>query len=1059
MIQEELHSSYKKGEAEYMLKLKQKIALVLALILALGAMVPVQAEDLAERIRELIQKESTPGKETSASQEKEVGKKDLVEQTDDVQELSLHDGSDEDELLFTDEAINSRSGFSPDLMMADAETSVYADSNLTMRLGVIKKKSVVYAISLSDNAVRIALVSGSEVIEGFVSVDSLNTLSKGTRSSYMTVSNRGIRVYDQKLLGISFTKASDSITAAPNATDIHKATATPMSQTTSTPKATATPKVSPIDTPKTVATPQETVAFTASPATAVPSGYPSIVRQPVSVSGVNGKYTLLYVKANNVKSYQWQYSMDGGNIWTDLTNNSVWIGNKRASMYFYPSIKYESYLFRCKVTNNEGSVYSNAVTMSGSTVTESTVQFTVTPTIKPTLTPTVRPTVTPTVKPTATPTPSPTRSPTSVPMVSQPTIYVQPVDVSVAEGQKVSFTVQAENAISYQWYYFESSSNVWKLLSDGSGWSGTRSAELSFSASASYNGDRFRCMVSGISSSVYSDTVEFNLITGAPVINAGTDTVIKAAIGSYVTLTAKVSGATSCQWQINPGVGIWKNIRLGSDTEDPSSPTLSIQLSNSTIDYTYRLKAVNAYGITYSQVYSTKEVIAGPSNVRAEAAGRKAINVSWTDSKDTRTRRYLVYYNLENSIDYQSYVAVTGNNALLTGLKAGTTYHVWVQAEGMKVSSMVDNSVHASATTDAPAAKPGTPTSVSANPSTTSAAVSWKKPVNSEVDGYYVYYSLPSSNTVQKVTVSGEDNLSTVLTGLSRNTAYQVWVTAYNAAGEGNASARASFTTLKTAAAPAQPTNVKAVSTGSNSVQVTWTRSASGDVAGYYVYYGTSATSASKYGTTYSANTTSATITGLTTGKEYYFWVTAFNGDGVQSAMNQDVRSSAVPKASSTSSSSNKINAEYFSKMGDKYLGTSYSVYDCQAFVEKMLSDAGLKNYNLAGSNAWYRQMSWRGTPEQCIAKFGCIPTGAFLFIVKHDGGEPSHYNDSLGNASHIGVVTHRNGGAIHSSYSRGGVYTSVFNDATIPNGGWNMIGLWTRMDYGEAVNSILEGR
>ena len=375
------------------------------------------------------------------------------------------------------------------------------------------------------------------------------------------------------------------------------------------------------------------------------------------------------------------------------------------------------------------------------------------------------------------------------------------------------------------------------------------------------------------------------------------------------------------------------------------------------------------------------------------------------------------------------------------------------------LSSEVDDSVHASAATYTPAAKPGAPTSVSANPSTTSAAVSWKKPVNSEVDGYYVYYSLPSSNTVQKVTVSGENTLSTALTGLSQNTAYQVWVTAYNAAGEGNASARASFTTLKTAAAPAQPTNVKAVSTGPNSVQVTWTRSASGDVAGYYVYYGTSATSASKYGTTYSANTTSATITGLTTGKEYYFWVTAFNGDGVQSAMNQDVRSSAVPKGSSTSSSSNKINAEYFSKMGDKYIGTSYSVYDCQAFVEKMLDDAGLKNYNLAGSNAWYRQMSWRGTPEQCIAKFGCIPTGAFLFIVKHDGGEPSHYNDSLGNASHIGVVTHRNGGAIHSSYSRGGVYTSVFNDATIPNGGWNMIGLWTRMDYGETVNSILEGR
>ena len=121
--------------------------------------------------------------------------------------------------------------------------------------------------------------------------------------------------------------------------------------------------------------------------------------------------------------------------------------------------------------------------------------------------------------------------------------------------------------------------------------------------------------------------------------------------------------------------------------------------------------------------------------------------------------------------------------------------------------------------------------------------------------------------------------------------------------------------------------------------------------------------------------------------------------------------------------------------VGDKYIGTPYSVYDCQAFVERMLADAGL-SMNLAGSNAWYRTMSWRGTPEQCKATFGCIPTGAFLFIVAHDGGEPAHYNDNLGNANHIGVVIHRDLGAIHSSQRKGGVYYSLFQDATIPNGG-----------------------
>ncbi len=153
------------------------------------------------------------------------------------------------------------------------------------------------------------------------------------------------------------------------------------------------------------------------------------------------------------------------------------------------------------------------------------------------------------------------------------------------------------------------------------------------------------------------------------------------------------------------------------------------------------------------------------------------------------------------------------------------------------------------------------------------------------------------------------------------------------------------------------------------------------------------------------------------------------------------------------------VTALSVSLQGDKYIGTPYSVYDCQAFVEKCLSDAGM-NKDLAGSNAWYREMTWRGTPEECVAKFGYIPKGAFLFIVVHDGGEPSIYQDGLGNANHIGIYTGRNKGAIHSSYSRQGVFESYFECATIPNGGWNMVGLWRELDYGDsAINAFLAGR
>lgn len=93
------------------------------------------------------------------------------------------------------------------------------------------------------------------------------------------------------------------------------------------------------------------------------------------------------------------------------------------------------------------------------------------------------------------------------------------------------------------------------------------------------------------------------------------------------------------------------------------------------------------------------------------------------------------------------------------------------------------------------------------------------------------------------------------------------------------------------------------------------------------------------------------------------------------------------------------------------YLGQPYSKYDCQAFVEQVLKDLGVRKpdgspYNWKGSNSMFRNyIRWRGTIEECRKKFGSIPTGAFLFLVKNDGGEVEKgYHDGLGNASHVGL-------------------------------------------------------
>ena len=156
-----------------------------------------------------------------------------------------------------------------------------------------------------------------------------------------------------------------------------------------------------------------------------------------------------------------------------------------------------------------------------------------------------------------------------------------------------------------------------------------------------------------------------------------------------------------------------------------------------------------------------------------------------------------------------------------------------------------------------------------------------------------------------------------------------------------------------------------------------------------------------------------------------------------------------------------KIDAVAFSWAGDKYLGRSYKEMDCQAFVEKCMADCGLRK-DLGGSNSWYREImrnGWTGTPEECVKLFGQIPKGALLFIREEVGPKtPEKFRkDGIGDITHIGIKTGRNDGAIHSSSSRGCVATSVFKDKTIPNGGWNRVGLYDRFDYGKSVNWFLE--
>lgn len=131
--------------------------------------------------------------------------------------------------------------------------------------------------------------------------------------------------------------------------------------------------------------------------------------------------------------------------------------------------------------------------------------------------------------------------------------------------------------------------------------------------------------------------------------------------------------------------------------------------------------------------------------------------------------------------------------------------------------------------------------------------------------------------------------------------------------------------------------------------------------------------------------------------------------------------------------------------------GSSEEGMDCQGLCEYLLMQCGVPKgeCDLAGSNAHWRNCIWRGTPEECTARFGCVPDGAWVFIVNEsDAGTPEKYRgDGLGDASHMGIYL-GDGIALHASASRGCVAESAFKEKTIPNGGWNAVGLPPWVDY-----------
>jgi hypothetical protein len=194
---------------------------------------------------------------------------------------------------------------------------------------------------------------------------------------------------------------------------------------------------------------------------------------------------------------------------------------------------------------------------------------------------------------------------------------------------------------------------------------------------------------------------------------------------------------------------------------------------------------------------------------------------------------FVVYFGTNQSIgNATKFGDAIGTDATVTGLINGTTYYFWL-VEG-KLPNAVSNM--ASAT---PAARPGTPTGLTAKPGNTQVTLSWTAPASgggSLVSGYNVFEGTTAdlSRTAPVTNVTGT---TVTLPALINGTRYYFEVTAVNGIGEGPPSNEVSAVPLTV---PGAPTGLTATP-GNSRVTLSWSAPASGGAAisGYLIFEGT----------------------------------------------------------------------------------------------------------------------------------------------------------------------------------------------------------------------------
>ena len=233
------------------------------------------------------------------------------------------------------------------------------------------------------------------------------------------------------------------------------------------------------------------------------------------------------------QSYQWYYHTANDNTWRKVSINGT-----SPTYQLDTKARHNGNVYRCKITNASGSIYTKSVTLT---------------------------------------------------VILPPVVTEQPKDVHAAAGDTVTFSVKATGEqLTYQWYYMNASSSGWKKVSIN----GT-SPTYTLTVKPRHSGNIYYCDVTDMrGNNVFSEHARLTVYQAAPVIkDQPVDVTVKA--GSSATFICGASEGMSYQWYYQkPGETGWNKVSINGTSR---VYTLSAALARHN-GYKYRCVVTNPLG-------------------------------------------------------------------------------------------------------------------------------------------------------------------------------------------------------------------------------------------------------------------------------------------------------------------------------------------------------------------------------------------------------------------------------------------------------------------------------